>query len=127
MFFAPGVKFVFKQAALDFTVVKGYPSFRAQPHLFDHLQIAGENISTVAPVDTFKPVPATLVKRFQSLQSGESCVRVNLIGSFIMISLGIIGEYIAKIYEEVKARPPYLIRAELGPRSPERTARDPGD
>ena len=28
-----------------------------------------------------------------------------LIGSFIMISLGIIGEYIAKIYEEVKARP----------------------
>ncbi len=50
-----------------------------------------------------------------------------IIGSFIMISLGIIGEYIAKIYEEVKARPPYLIRAELGPRSPERTARDPGD
>lgn len=32
-----------------------------------------------------------------------------IIGSFIMISLGIIGEYIAKIYEEVKARPVYLI------------------
>ncbi|CAH1087211.1 glycosyltransferase family 2 protein [Candidatus Nitrotoga sp. 1052] len=32
-----------------------------------------------------------------------------IIGSFIMISLGIIGEYIAKIYEEVKARPAYLI------------------
>ncbi|MFI3135398.1 MAG: glycosyltransferase family 2 protein [Methylococcaceae bacterium] len=37
-----------------------------------------------------------------------------LIGSFIMISLGIIGEYIAKIYEEVKARPHYLIKASLG-------------
>jgi glycosyltransferase involved in cell wall biosynthesis len=37
-----------------------------------------------------------------------------LIGSFIMISLGIIGEYIAKIYEEVKARPHYLIRASVG-------------
>jgi glycosyltransferase involved in cell wall biosynthesis len=32
-----------------------------------------------------------------------------IIGSFIMISLGIIGEYIAKTYEEVKARPVYLI------------------
>lgn len=32
-----------------------------------------------------------------------------IIGSFIMISLGIIGEYIAKIYEEVKRRPHYLV------------------
>ena len=32
-----------------------------------------------------------------------------IIGSFIMISLGVIGEYIAKIYEEVKNRPIYLI------------------
>lgn len=37
-----------------------------------------------------------------------------LIGSFIMISLGIIGEYIAKIYEEVKARPIYLVKASVG-------------
>jgi glycosyltransferase involved in cell wall biosynthesis len=37
-----------------------------------------------------------------------------LIGSFIMISLGIIGEYIAKIYEEVKARPHYFVKASVG-------------
>ncbi len=37
-----------------------------------------------------------------------------LIGSFIMISLGIIGEYIAKIYEEIKCRPPYLIKSTVG-------------
>ena len=37
-----------------------------------------------------------------------------LIGSFIMISLGIIGEYIAKIYEEIKARPPYLVKSTVG-------------
>ncbi len=37
-----------------------------------------------------------------------------IIGSFIMISLGIIGEYIAKIYEEVKARPVYLIDEHVG-------------
>ena len=37
-----------------------------------------------------------------------------LIGSFIMISLGVIGEYIAKIYEEIKARPPYLVKSTFG-------------
>lgn len=37
-----------------------------------------------------------------------------LIGSFIMISLGIIGEYIAKIYAEVKDRPPYIVESTCG-------------
>jgi glycosyltransferase involved in cell wall biosynthesis len=37
-----------------------------------------------------------------------------IIGSFVMISLGIIGEYLAKIYDEVKARPTYLIAASHG-------------
>ena len=32
-----------------------------------------------------------------------------IIGSFLMISLGIIGEYLARIYEEVKGRPRYLV------------------
>lgn len=36
-----------------------------------------------------------------------------IIGSIIMISLGIIGYYIAKIYEEVKGRPRYLISRKL--------------
>jgi polyisoprenyl-phosphate glycosyltransferase len=37
-----------------------------------------------------------------------------IVGSFIMISLGIIGEYIAKIYDEIKARPPYLVESMVG-------------
>jgi polyisoprenyl-phosphate glycosyltransferase len=40
-----------------------------------------------------------------------------IIGSFIMISLGIIGEYIAKIYDEIKARPSYLVESSVGIRS----------
>ncbi len=32
-----------------------------------------------------------------------------IIGSIVMISLGIIGYYISKIYEEVKGRPKYLV------------------
>jgi glycosyltransferase involved in cell wall biosynthesis len=37
-----------------------------------------------------------------------------IIGSTIMISLGIIGEYIAKIYDEIKARPAYLVEGLVG-------------
>ncbi len=36
---------------------------------------------------------------------------VLIIGGFIMLSLGIIGHYIARIYEEVKGRPKYIISA----------------
>ena len=32
-----------------------------------------------------------------------------IIGGFIMLSLGVIGHYIARIYEEVKGRPRYII------------------
>lgn len=41
-----------------------------------------------------------------------------IIGSLLMLSLGIIGEYLARIYEEVKRRPRYLIA---------RTAEAPAD
>ncbi len=37
-----------------------------------------------------------------------------LIGSILMISLGIIGYYIARIYEEIKARPRYVLADEIG-------------
>lgn len=36
-----------------------------------------------------------------------------IIGSLLMISLGIIGEYIARIYEEVKGRPRYVIAEKI--------------
>ena len=35
-------------------------------------------------------------------------------GSIIMLSLGIIGFYIARIYEEVKGRPRYIVAEECG-------------
>ena len=39
---------------------------------------------------------------------------VLLIGSLIMISLGIIGYYVARIYEEIKGRPRFIISAVCG-------------
>jgi glycosyltransferase involved in cell wall biosynthesis len=41
-------------------------------------------------------------------------IAVLLIGSIVMISLGIIGEYIAKIYEESKGRPTYIVSSRCG-------------
>lgn len=37
-----------------------------------------------------------------------------IIGGFLMLSLGIIGHYLARIYEEVKGRPKYIIRRVTG-------------
>lgn len=36
-----------------------------------------------------------------------------IIGSFVLICLGLIGIYIAKIYDEVKGRPPYILEKEI--------------
>lgn len=36
-----------------------------------------------------------------------------IIGGFLMLSLGIIGTYLARIYDEVKARPRYVVREEI--------------
>jgi glycosyltransferase involved in cell wall biosynthesis len=38
-----------------------------------------------------------------------------IIGSLLMISLGIIGQYLARIYEEVKHRPRYVVASSIGP------------
>ncbi len=40
-----------------------------------------------------------------------------VIGGFLMISLGIIGSYLARIYDEVKGRPRYVVREATGRRS----------
>jgi dolichol-phosphate mannosyltransferase len=34
-----------------------------------------------------------------------------IIGAMLMFSLGILGFFIGKIYEEIKCRPPYLIQS----------------
>jgi dolichol-phosphate mannosyltransferase len=39
-----------------------------------------------------------------------------IIGSSLMISLGIVGEYLARIYEEVKGRPRYVVTHSIEPK-----------
>lgn len=53
---------------------------------------------------------------FGNAASGWSTIVVTLM-FFIgiqMISTGIVGEYVARIYEEVKGRPLYVVRSEHG-------------
>jgi dolichol-phosphate mannosyltransferase len=42
-------------------------------------------------------------------------VLVLLVGSLILIGLGVIGLYVARIYDEVKGRPRYVIREQSEP------------
>jgi len=37
-----------------------------------------------------------------------------IMGSLILMGLGVIGYYIAKIYEEVKCRPRYIVSRKVG-------------
>jgi dolichol-phosphate mannosyltransferase len=52
----------------------------------------------------------------QSLQIGWTSllISVNLLGGVILLALGIIGEYVGRIYEQVKNRPIYIIKGEDG-------------
>lgn len=41
-------------------------------------------------------------------------VGMSLMLGFVLIALGVLGEYVGRIYEEVKARPLYVIKREIG-------------
>ncbi len=61
--------------------------------------------SVILAVQTlFKYLTGNAVEGFTTV-----ILLVLIIGGFIMLSLGVIGHYIARIYEEVKGRPRYII------------------
>lgn len=61
--------------------------------------------SVILAVQTMvKYVAGTAVEGFTTV-----ILLILIIGGFIMLSLGVIGHYIARIYEEVKGRPKYII------------------
>lgn len=62
--------------------------------------------SVILAVQTlFKYFMGTAVEGFTTV-----ILLILIVGGFIMLSLGIIGHYLARIYEEVKGRPKYIIK-----------------
>ena len=61
----------------------------------------------------FLAIPLTVVARYADIfvpGISSTIVIVLLLGGIQLISIGIIGEYIGRIYDEVKRRPTYLVR-----------------
>jgi dolichol-phosphate mannosyltransferase len=91
---------------------------------FSHrpLQLAtlfGFVISLVA----FIAIPVVIVLRIQGSYLpgfGSVTIAVLLLGGIELIAIGLIGEYVGRIYDEVKGRPLYLVRARRN--MPERDA-----
>jgi len=71
-----------------------------------------------------------LYKKFISLEAipgwTSTLLSIFFFGAVQLIIFGIIGEYLGRIYEEVKRRPPYVVRKVIG-RSREETLRFPNN
>ena len=86
--------------------VTNVTSFSTLPlQLVTVLGIVSILFSLVLAVQTLvKYITGTAVEGFTTV-----ILLILIIGGSIMLSLGIIGHYIARIYEEVKGRPRYII------------------
>jgi glycosyltransferase involved in cell wall biosynthesis len=90
---------------------------------FSHrpLQLAtllGFVISTLA----FIAIPVVIALRISGSYLpgfGSITIAVLLLGGIQLIAIGIIGEYVGRIYDEVKGRPLYLVRSRLNIAEPE--------
>ncbi len=77
-------------------------------------------ISMLGVILLFMTITLTVVTLIQKIQGVASdgfttvIVLLGFIGAVLMISLGIIGYYISKIYEEVKGRPRFIISKTAG-------------
>src|SRR5439155_654134 len=91
---------------------------------FSHapLQLA-TMLGFVCALGAFCGIPGVIVARFLGIYvPGVSSILfvVLLLGGIQLIAIGLIGEYLGRIYDEVKQRPLYIVRDELNAPADER-------
>jgi dolichol-phosphate mannosyltransferase len=102
---------VFKRLKLALTGITAFSSFPLHLVTFAGLIFLG--LSVLLGIETLY-----LKLTGQAVSGFATVILLELtIGSLLMISLGIIGEYLARIYEEVKGRPRYLVNELIEPGS----------
>ena len=95
--------------------LRAITSFTSAPlHLITLMGLGFFAFSVLLGVQTlFRKVTGSAVDGFTTV-----ILLILITGSALMIGLGVIGEYIARIYEEVKRRPRYLISDRTTPTRP---------
>jgi dolichol-phosphate mannosyltransferase len=76
----------------------------------------------------FLCIPLTIVARYANIYERgvpSTIVVVLLLGGIQLITVGIIGEYVGRIYDEVKHRPLYVVRDRLNADAPDEIAPRP--
>jgi polyisoprenyl-phosphate glycosyltransferase len=98
---------MFKRVKLALTGITAFSSFPLHLVTFAGLIFLG--LSVLLGIET-----VYLKLTGQAVSGFATVILLELIiGSLLMISLGIIGEYLARIYEEVKGRPRYIVQESI--------------
>jgi polyisoprenyl-phosphate glycosyltransferase len=100
---------VFKRLKLALVGITAFSSFPL--HLVTFAGVIFLGLSVLLGIETLY-----LKLTGQAVSGFATVILLELIiGSLLMISLGIIGEYLARIYEEVKGRPRYIVAESIEP------------
>jgi len=104
--FAGSTKYPFrKMLKLALNAITGFSYFPLQVATFIGFIAAGLSILMIPVVIIMRAITST-----QFLGQASTLVAVLFLGGVQLICLGILGEYIGRIYDEVKGRPLYIVR-----------------